>query len=683
MTPDIAADPSNADPPRDQTAWWYRELFRRVPAALYVCDLAGRIVLFNQAAVELWGREPQLGEQWCGSQRIFRPDGTAMPLSDCPMAVALREKRPVTGEEIVIERPDGSRRSILPHPQPIYDDSGQMVGALSMLVDITDQKLAQEARFLLAAIVESSDDAIISKSLQGRIISWNAGARAIFGYTAEEAVGQPITLLIPNDRLAEEREIISRLSRGERIEHFETVRVTKDGRQIDISLSVSPVRDSSGRIIGASKIARDITARKRAEVEQKALRDALAEANRRKDEFLATLAHELRNPLAPLRNALSLLQHTTGRSEGIEEACGVMQRQLDHMTRLIEDLLDVSRISRGKLELRRQRVALKHVIDSAIETCTPLIEQRKHHLTVTLPGNAVFVDADPTRLSQSLANLLSNAAKYTPDGGHIWLLAQAQPPARVAISIRDTGVGIPAEMLDRVFDMFTQVDAALDRSQGGLGIGLTLVKRLIEMHGGTVEARSEGPGRGSEFLVHLPLAAEPPAAAIEPAEPAEQRATRPARPQRRVLVADDNRDAAETLARFLEIMGNQVQSARDGMEAVRIAEVFRPHVVCLDIGMPILNGYEAARRIREHPWGKEMILVALTGWGMDEDRQRSQQAGFDHHLVKPVEPDAIDRLLREGANGAGVSGARTNAPPPTDAPSGPSALPEAPEPSTP
>ena len=368
---------------------------------------------------------------------------------------------------------------------------------------------------------------------------------------------------------------------------------------------------------------------------------ALQEADRRKDEFLATLAHELRNPLAPIRNGLHILRLAGDHREIAEQARATMERQVQQMVRLIDDLLDLSRISLGKVELRRERVDLAAVVQSAVEISRPVIEQSGHELTLSLPPEPVPLEADVTRLAQVLANLLNNAAKYTERGGHIRLAVERRG-GEVAVSVEDDGVGIPAPMLPRVFEMFTQVDRSLEKSQGGLGIGLSIVKRLVEMHGGTVEARSGGHGLGSEFVVHLPL---PLLSPLQPQAPGSEREEAGAPARRRVLVADDNADAAESLAMMLEIMGNEVRTANDGVEAVETAAAFRPDLILLDIGMPRLNGYDACRRIREQPWGGGIVIIALTGWGQDEDRRLSQEAGFDRHLVKPVEPAVLEQLL--------------------------------------
>ncbi|MEP7271439.1 MAG: ATP-binding protein, partial [Acidobacteriota bacterium] len=394
-----------------------------------------------------------------------------------------------------------------------------------------------------------------------------------------------------------------------------------------------PLRDASGAIEGILLHGVDVTERKRAE-------EKLREADRRKDEFLAMLAHELRNPLAPITNAIQVFRGKGPPEPEFQWATEVIDRQVHQMTRLIDDLLDVSRITRGKIELRKERVDLSSVVKSAVEASQPLITKRGHVLNVTIPLRTIRLNADPTRLAQVLLNLLNNAAKYTNQGGRIWVSTDVEGD-HVLIRVKDTGIGIPAEMVPKIFDLFTQVDGSSERSEGGLGIGLTLVKNLVEMHDGTVDVRSTGVGHGSEFMVRLPILVETPSAAsADQNVPAQASAA-----ARRILVVDDNQDSAESLAMVLKIGGNETHIAYDGLEAVEAAEVFRPDVILLDIGLPKLNGYDAARRIRAETWGKSMVLVALTGWGQDEDRQKSREAGFNAHVVKPVDHAVLTTLL--------------------------------------
>lgn len=787
----------------------------------------------------------------------------------------------------------------------------------------------------LAAIVASSDDAIISKNTRNIITSWNAGAARIFGYTVEEAVGQPMTLIVPEEYRSEEEVIFSRVLKGERIEHFETVRKTRDGRRLNISLTVSPIRDAKGDIVGVSKVARDITGRKRTETDlavaredlslqvrtltalhdlamklagvvelpdalrsitntlvaqheadagvlllhdeqeqrlivrastglspellagvfahlsrsegspsmeafasgrrrtgssslgwegklgfrsihaipiqtraggilgvlsayfreeraptdrerqladicarhagdivertrsQQALRESeqlyraigesinygvwianasgqlryasasfltltglsleeaqdlgwaraldpataenvlaawrecvrqrgqwdievryrgadghmhpvlvrgvpvkdekghvtawvgihldiqrLKEAedelrliDQRKNEFLAVLAHELRNPLAPLRNAVEIIRLSHGNATSIESARSIMERQLTQMTRLIDDLLDLSRISSGKIDLRREVSDISSIVHSAVETSRPLIDAASHKLELDLPSGPLWVLADGTRMAQVIANLLNNATRYTPRGGLIRLAVHPREE-NVVITVSDNGGGIPVEMLPKVFEMFTQVDRSLERSSGGLGIGLSLARRIVEMHGGSISARSEGLGRGSEFTVTLPRQIKDPA----PAPSAMDRiAPPPSGSHRRILIADDNVDSAASLAMMLKILGHEVRVVYDGMAAVDTACEFHPEIILLDIGMPRLNGYDVCRRLRKEPVTKQCLIVALTGWGQESARAESRAAGFDRHLVKPIEMSDLRAVVESPA----------------------------------
>ena len=412
----------------------------------------------------------------------------------------------------------------------------------------------------------------------------------------------------------------------------------------------------------------DILARQAADlIERKRNDEALREADRRKDEFLATLAHELRNPLAPLRNSLAMMHLTepAANADGEPLLRDVMERQLEHLIRLVDDLLDVSRITRGTMQLRREPVDLASIVQHAVETCRPLVEERRQEIAVALPEQPIWLNADPVRLAQVFNNLLNNASKYTEPRGHLWLTAERHGEEAV-VRVRDTGVGIPPDRLTGIFEMFSQVDRSLERAQGGLGIGLTLVRRLVELHGGSVLAHSEGPGRGSEFVVRLPLlktVSEFERPARSRADAAAPHGDRPALPQggnggpggRRTLVVDDNVDSADSLAMLLRLTGHETVTAHDGVEALATAERFQPEVVFLDIGMPRLNGYEAARRIREAPWGRGMVLVAMTGWGKDEDRRRSREAGFDAHLVKPADCSELLKLMESLSSARGRS----------------------------
>jgi two-component system CheB/CheR fusion protein len=399
-----------------------------------------------------------------------------------------------------------------------------------------------------------------------------------------------------------------------------------------------PIKDQAGQVYRVSGIADDITARKHLEEELRQRAEQLAEADRRKDEFLAMLAHELRNPLAPIRTALQVVKRSATTDSRAELACQMMERQIAQLVRLVDDLLDVSRITRGKVQLRKEPVDLATVVAQSLETSRPLLEARRHELTVSMPPEPLWLEADPIRLAQVCSNLLNNAAKYTEECGHIWLTAQRQDN-EVVLRVRDTGVGMTPEMLTQAFDLFAQADRSLDRSQGGLGIGLTLVHRLVQLHGGSVYAFSEGPGQGSEFVVRLPVLER-----VQPTSPPPE-AGNGHGSCRRILIVDDNRDAAEALALFLGMAGHEVCTAYDGPAALEVARSYRPEVVLLDIGMPGMDGYEVARRLRREPGLENILLLALTGYGHEEERRRSREAAIDHHLVKPVDPEALNALL--------------------------------------
>ncbi|MGH8289713.1 MAG: hybrid sensor histidine kinase/response regulator [Steroidobacteraceae bacterium] len=564
-------------------------------------------------------------------------------------------RRLLSGETLrnhstALVRTDGSVRHVRIAANTQWD-AGRLAHSRWYIRDDTHERLAENARAHLAAIVESSDDAIVSKTLEGMIRSWNGAAERLFGYTAEEAVGQPIALIIPAERVQEEQEILERLRRGERIDHFETVRVAKNGRRIEVALTISPIRNAAGVIVGASKIARDISERKVSEQAQERTigeltraEEALREADRRKDEFLAVLAHELRNPLAPIRYAVAWAKKDGRGEAGRLQAQAIIERQVEHMSRLLDDLLDVSRITRGTLLLRRSSVQLSAALAAAQESARPLLEARGHTLVLKVPEPVRLV-ADPVRLAQVLANLLVNAAKYTDTGGRIEVEA-GREQEELVVAVRDNGIGISAEMMPRLFTLFAQASPALERAEAGLGIGLSLVRGLVELHGGTIAAHSKGAGHGAEFVVRLPIG-DP--VGTEPNSESRGARTSPQTPPLRVLVADDNWDSTASCAALLESCGHQVSVAHSGREAFELACNLRPDALVLDIGMPELNGYQVAQRIRGTGWGRVATLIAITGWGQQQDKRRALEAGFDHHLTKPIDPNTLEGLLQRVA----------------------------------
>jgi PAS domain S-box-containing protein len=646
---------------------------------------------------------------------------------------------------------------------PVRNPDGSVSRIVAVSRDITARKKSEEAVARLAAIVESSHDALFGEDLNGIITSWNQGAEQIFGYRAEEIVGTSIMRLMPADRQAAEHELQRQIVAGELGGTFEAIRLTKEGREFPASITVAPLKDAAGKVIGTSRVLRDITERARATealrasqerirlaaattgvgiwewnvitnvirwdssmfgiygieptpdglvqyqdwsgavlpeelaeneatlqdtvrrcgqstrefrirrrsdgecrwiqsvetvranhegkaewvlgtnldvTERLATAQALRDADRRKDEFLATLAHELRNPLAPVRTGLQVLKLTADKDIAHRTQL-MMERQLGQMVRLIDDLLEVSRITSGKVVLRQERIELQATVHTAIEAVRPQLDAARQELQLTLPSEPIWLHADATRICQVVNNLLTNASKYSPDDSRITLNVRLEN-GKAVVTVADEGEGIPQNMLASVFEMFAQVDRTLDRAQGGLGIGLALVKRLVEMHRGTVSVESAGLGAGSTFTVRLPIAANAEAldSNVAPLEEEDSNA------KLRVLVVDDNADASETLAELLSIYGHETRVADSGASALAVVREFKPGLVFLDIGMPGMNGYETAKRIRADDPSGSITLVALTGWGAEADRIKGKEAGFDHHFTKPVELDKVDRVLQ-------------------------------------
>jgi PAS domain S-box-containing protein len=547
---------------------------------------------------------------------------------------------------------------------PIKDEAGNVVFAAPTGIDITDRKRAEADRQKFVTLVETSTDFIGMSDLQGVPFFVNRAGLELVGlgdldHARRVSVAE---FFFPEDRPKVTSFLRSVLERGHgaidvRFRHFQT------GEARWMAYKVLTLPDEHGRPIAFATVSQDVTERKRLSDDLRALAADQSEANRRKTEFLALLAHELRNPLAPISNAVHALRIGHGDAKVARGVLGMLERQVGQLSRLVDDLLDLSRVTSGKITLRRRQVELVPVVDQAIEAARAQYGKLQHELTVILPAQPIYLDADPARLAQVIGNLLNNACKFTDPGGHIRLTVAAEG-GQAVIRVRDDGIGIAEGQLPHLFTMFTQADTSLERTRDGLGIGLTLVRALVEMHGGVIKARSDGIGSGSEFEVRLPAVEEPVAAmadttAIEPALAATGR--------HRILIVDDNADGAESLAMLLDEVGHETHQAHDGLEALEVAERVRPDAVLLDIGLPKLNGYEVCRRLRELPWAKDVIILALTGWGQEEDRQRSQDAGFDNHLVKPLDHDRLMRLLAslpplaDGSPGPGT--ARPPAPP--------------------
>jgi PAS domain S-box-containing protein len=510
--------------------------------------------------------------------------------------------------------------------------------------DITERKQAEERLRLkdvqLESITENTSAMLSRCSRDLRYIFVNRAYAELVRKPRDEIQGRPIVEIMGHQGFEIIRPHVTRVLRGEVVEYESIVPFEGVGPRF-LHVRYVPDRDAQGEVVGWFASVADITERKRADARIHDLVADLKAADLRKDEFLATLAHELRGPLAPLHSALEILRLANHDPDLLQHSRATMERQLSHLERLIDDLLDVSRITRDKIDLRRDYVELASVIHQSLEACQPLAESAYHEISLTLPPQPIYLHADPVRLAQVFSNILNNACKYTEPGGRISLTAERQG-SDAMIRIQDSGMGIPPDKLGSIFEMFAQTDRGSKRSQGGLGIGLWLVRRLVEMHGGSVEALSDGVGHGSEFIVRLPVLIERPVAPL-PKPTAEPPTLTP----RRFLIVDDSKDAAMSLAMLLKMSGNETRIAYDGLQAVEAARQFHPDVVLLDIGLPKLNGYDACRRIREQPEGKDMVMVALTGWGQEEDRRKSHEAGFDYHIVKPVDYRALMSLLAE------------------------------------
>ena len=607
----------------------FARFMQHLPGLAWIKDLAGRYVFANDAAVRAFGvsRSNLLGRT---DEQIF-PGATARLFRDND-ALALQRDGMQAYEELEVE--DGSKRTSLvsKFPMPGPDGRAALIGGIA--IDVTERRQAEEAlresELKFRALARAAPAIVWTAGPDGTITYANERWFAYVGSTSEQGLRDWPEALHPDDRERCVTEWSAAVQSGKDVE-FELRIRRYDGAYRWFIVRAAAARDHDGRNIGWFGSSTDIHDLKSAE-------DELREAHLRKDEFLVTLAHELRNPLAPLRNGLEIMRLAKDSPQSLEQARSMMERQLRQLVGLVDDLLDLGRISRGKIELRKEPVSLAAAVQNALEESLPLINEHGHELSVEVCDDPLLVEGDLTRLAQVVANLLNNAAIYTDDRGHIRLTVERRGREAV-VSVRDDGIGIPAHMLTQVFQIFAQARQPEQRGTG-LGIGLSIVEQLVRMHGGRVEARSEGRGMGSEFIVRLPLAGTPAPLLHEPGDEAA-----PAGARHRVLIADDNADTASSLAIMLKLLGDDVRIARDGVEALEVADVFHPEVIVLDIGMPRMNGYEACRRLRATSWAGGSLIVAITGWGQREDVRRAQEAGFDGHLVKPVEPDAILTLI--------------------------------------
>jgi PAS domain S-box-containing protein len=541
-----------------------------------------------------------------------------------------------------IQRPDGELRWVAFHgaAQPAQDGAPALI--LGVVSDVTTRTLTDlallESRERFENIVSQAATGVVQTDAGGRITVVNNKFCEMLGYTRSELLGTPLLDIAAPDAVEPTLMALGKVAAGDAGVVVQKQFRRKDGSLMWASSSVSAVRSPTRELQGIVAIVVDISQDRAVEENLRQLAAGLSEADRRKSEFLATLAHELRNPLAPISTGLTVLKLGGDSPAAVAKIRPMMERQVAQMVRLIDDLLDVARITGGKIELKKSRVDLKDVLAAAIETSMPFIENGRHALVVHQPDQALAMDADPTRIAQVLSNLLNNAAKYTPPGGRM-VVTVTREDGQAVVAVADNGIGIPAESLSAIFVLFNQVHLHLHRAQGGLGVGLSLVRQLVEMHGGTVEAASPGHGAGTTLTVRLPLAQG--AAAAAPAVP---KLSAPHR-RLRLLVADDNIDAAQALASMFALQGHDTRIAHSGVQALAIARAFQPQVSFLDIGMPEMNGYETALAMRKVASLEQTVLVALTGWGNDRDRNLSQRAGFDHHLTKPADAATIHGVL--------------------------------------
>jgi len=605
----------------------------------YSVDRDGVTIMCNAAFVKMLGfghESDAIGRKLHDVIHHSHPDGSRYPVVDCPIYRAARDGIPAHVQDEMFYRVDGSAFPVEYRARPVWQD-GQLQGAVCTFVDLSDRRRTEralrESEAHLQSLFDQSAGGICETDLEGRIVRMNDRYCQIVGRTRDELLRCRMQDLTHPDDVAANMVLFEKaVANGEPFE-IEKRYVRPDGSLVWVNNTVNLIRAAEAGLRPTMlAICIDIGKRKRAE-------EALRDADRRKDEFLAMLAHELRNPMAPIRAAADLLATAQLDTERLRRTSQIVSRQVGHMTALVDDLLDVSRVTRGLIELERHNLDMKQVIADAIEQSRPLMEAKTHRLTLELPPEPAHILGDQKRLVQILTNLLNNAAKYTPPAGRV-LVAMQTTATQVILAVEDDGIGIAPELQARVFDLFTQADRSADRSQGGLGIGLALVKSLVELHGGAVRCDSSGPGQGSRFTMTLPRIVAPWSAANADAPRAARTSER-----RRVLLVDDNADAAQMLAMFLEMAGHEVIVEYGPHDALAHANATPTDVCILDIGLPDMDGYELARRLRRLPGTASAMLVALTGYGREEDRSKALAAGFDHHLVKPVSTDALLAML--------------------------------------
>ena len=607
--------------------------------AIFLLDPEGSIASWNSGAARIIGFQPEdiIGQHIT----CFYPAEDLQEAKPERLLKIARDDGQIEDEGWRV-RKDGSRFWASVLITALRDADGELKGYSKIIRDLTERKRTEQS---LLTVVNSVIDGIITIDESGRIESFNPAAERIFGYPAHEVIGQDVKLLVAEPFHCEEDDQATgssaRMGKSKIVGvGREIVGRRRDGATFPMDLAVTSFRMGDRRYF--TGIMRDISDSKRLEQEMRERLSELAEADNQKNDFLAMLGHELRNPLAPIRNALHILKMPGASVEAVAQAREAMERQVQHVVRLVDDLLDVSRIMRAKIDLRKETTNLATIIHSAVETAQPVIDAQGHELTVSLPKKKILVEADVVRMAQVISNLLMNAAKYTDHAGRIWLTIERDGPDAALIRVKDSGIGIAPELLSRVFDLFVQGHRSLARSQGGLGIGLTLAKNLVEMHGGTISAHSEGLGKGSEFVIRLPVMMTK---RVDPAHETPAKSPHAAGPSRRILVVDDNVDAAELTATLLTMWGHEVRTLHDGLSVLTAVDSFQPEVILLDIGLPGMSGYDVARQLRRRPSCKGIVLAAMTGYGQAKDRSLSQEAGFDCHLTKPIDPTMLEAFV--------------------------------------
>jgi PAS domain S-box-containing protein len=614
--------------------------------AILICNAEGIVTNWNDAAAELLGYSAQ--------EIVGQPVTTLTPANrldeERPMLDQIARGEAISDCQTQRLQKDGQVIDVYLSVTPVLDETTtNLLGAIHVLRSYSKGSQL-DPQMLLAAIFESADDAIITKDLHGVITSWNPGAKRMFGYEAAEMIGKPISNLIPSDQPDEEANILRRIRSGKPVDHYETKRQTKDGRIVDISLTVSPIRDSKGNVVGASKIARDITEKKRIEVREREAKQRAEALSRAKDEFIATVSHELRTPMTAILGWVRMLASGQLKLDAQKKGFEVIERNARSQAQLIEDLLDMSRIISGKLKLTMTRLDLSTLIAAVVESHRPTAEMKSIRVRTAIDPAVKYVVADEERFRQVLWNLLSNALKFTPSGGHVQVsLDRAESFAR--ISVADDGIGIKPEFLPYVFDRFSQADSSITRFHGGLGMGLSIVKSIVELHGGEVSVSSSGEGKGATFSVMLPLVTTTPRREEEFAS-TEALLDEPLMYSRdlvglKLLVVDDEPDTCEMLSFLLEGCGAEVRTANTATEALEQLKSWSPNVLICDIGMPAIDGYELIRRIRsDETLGNAHIpAVALTALARIEDRVKALSAGYQMHVAKPIEPVELVSMI--------------------------------------